>query len=275
MYEAMSLKRRYYRVKVNAEDIIQYLNIKYSEARKSEPNGDEHKHLANTLLLVVEGKRNVMSAERELGLWDKRTMWNSLALNETMLFSVLAYPESIRMLCLYAVYKKIPMESFQYKEEFDRTMTPILGMYDKRTFEKVYNTRNAKTLRINETELVLPNIKEMMADGLELIRMEALDMPNKNLSRYLDEEILSGDLSMFTRTNINNKVRCFCSRIDIVKKALVCHSDSIEKMMEQANFEDMTELDQIKALGILARDGEDVMARYIARTVTLNADLLY
>ena len=174
------------------------------------------------------------------------------------------------------LYWKQGIPTFQYRKEYDRAMSPIIGMYEKGTFAQTYKTRNAKTVKImGETELILPNVRDMMDEGLQLIQMEALDMPNKNLSRYLDEEMLSGDLSMFTCTNINDKIRCFCSRINIVKKALVCHSDSIEKMMEQANFEDMTELDQIKALGILARDGEDVMARYIARTVTLNADLLY
>lgn len=274
--EVMNLKRKYYGAKVSANNVIKYLKIKYSEARETEPDGDEHQHLSNTLLLVVEGKRNIMSAERELGLWDKTTMWNSLALNETMLFSVLAYPESIRLLCLYAVYKKIPMKSFQYKEEFDRVMVSVLGMYNKGTFAEVFKTRNAKTLRrMNEIELVLPNVQEMTDEGLELIQREALDMPNRNLGPYFDAEMLRGDLSMFTRTNINNKIRCFCSVINRVKKALVLHSDSIEEMMKQAKFEDMTLVQQEYALCILARDGKDAMARYVAQEITLNADLLY
>ena len=276
MDEAMSLKQKYYRAKVHPKDVIKYIKIKYSEARETEPDADEHQHLSNTLLLILEGKRNVMSAERELGLWDKTTMWKSLALNETMLFSVLTYPESIRLLCLYAVYKKIPMKSFQYKEEFDRVMISVLGMYDKGTFAEVYKTRNTKTLRkMNEIELVLPNVQEMTDEGLELIKKEALDMPNRNLGPYFDAEMLRGDLSMFTRTNINNKIRCFCSVINRVKKALVLHSDSLEEMMKQAKFEDMTLLEKRHALCILARDGKDAMARYIAQEITLNADLLY
>jgi hypothetical protein len=272
----MNLKQKYYSAKVRADDVIQYIKIKYSKAREAEPDGDEHQHLAKTLLLVVEGKRNVMSAERELGIWDKRTMWDSLALNETMLFSVLTYPESIRMLCLYGVYKKIPMESFRYKQEFDRAMAPILGIYDNGTFEQIYKTRNPNTIgKVNETELALPNVQEMMDEGLELIQMEAFDMPNKNLSSYLDAEMLSGNLSMFTRTNINNKIRCFCSRIDRVKKALARYPDNIDMMIKEAKFDDLTLLDQRYALGLLAKDGEDAMSRHIAKSITLNADLLY
>jgi hypothetical protein len=217
----MNLRQKYYSAKVHADDVIQYIKMKYSEAREAEPDGDEHQRLAKTLLLLVEGKRNVMSAERELGIWDKRTMWDSLALNETMLFSVLTYPECMRMLCLYGVYKKIPMESVPYKQEFDKVMRPILATYDNRTFEQIYKTRNPNTTgRVNETELALPSTEEMMDEGLELIQMEALDMPNKKLSWYLHAEMSKGDLCMFTRTNINNKIRCFCSRIERVKKAL-------------------------------------------------------
>jgi hypothetical protein len=272
----MNLKRKYYSAKVHADDVIQYIKIKYIEARETEPDGDEHQHLAKTLLLVVDGKRNVLSAERELGLWDKRTMWDSLALNETMLFSVLTYPESIRMLCLYGVYKKIPMESFRYKQEFDRTMAPILGIYNNGTFEQIYKTRNSNVLgKMNETALVFPNVQEIMDEGLKLIQMEAFDMPNRNLRSYLDAEMLSSDLSMFTRTNINNKIRCFCSRVDRVKKALACYPDNIDMMMKEAKFDDLTLLDQRMALAILAKDGENTMSRYIAETITLNADLLY
>jgi len=149
-------------------------------------------------------------------------------------------------------------------------------MYNGSTFIQAYKMKNPRVAaRTSETKVILPNMKEVMDEGLELVRLEAIDMPYKQLSQYLDEEIFSGKLSLFTWTNINNKIRCFCSNIDKVRQALAHYSDNISNMMEKAGFEDLTLPSQEMALSILARDGDDAMARYIAIEVTLNADLLY
>jgi hypothetical protein len=46
-------------------------------------------------------------------------------------------------------------------------------------------------------------------------------------------------------------------------------------MMKEAKFDDLTLLDQKFALGLLAKDGEHAMSLHIAKSITLNADLLY
>jgi len=60
--------KRYYSRKVRPKDIIKCFEINYSKARYAELNEDEHQYLENTLLLIVEGKRNIITAEQELGL---------------------------------------------------------------------------------------------------------------------------------------------------------------------------------------------------------------
>jgi len=201
-------------------------------------------------------------------------MWNSLAFNETMMFSVLNYQEAIRALSLYAVYKRIPMQSYQYIEEYDRIMTPVVKMYDDGVFINVYKTKNPKVTRMmDQNEFVLPNTQEMNEKGLMLVDLEAIDMPYKRLSEYLNKEMIN-KLSLFTCTNINNKVRCFYSKINQIKKAF--NKDiSLEEKMEEAKFSDMTLPEQIMALDILAKDGVDAMAEFVSREITLNADLLY
>jgi len=277
----MKLEKRYFTTKVRPKDIVKYLEINYSKARDTKLNEDEHQYLINTLLLILEEQKKLDTAERRLGLWDKETMWNSLAFNETMLFSVRNYPESIRALSLYAVYKRIPMQSYQYEEEYDRIMTPVVKMYEDGAFIDVYRTKNPKVTKgVRENDLILPNVEEMKEKGFELVESEAIDMPYKRLSEYLHKEenkMLIGDkLSLFTWTNINNKVRCFCSNVDRVREALERYPDDIEGMMREAGFEHyLLPLQQKTALETMVVDGPDAMAQFIATEITLNADLLY
>lgn len=273
--------KRYFGKKTRPKDIINYFEINYSKARDTQLNEDEHQYLVNTLLLILEGKKNLMTAERELGLWDKGTMWNSLASNETMLFSVLNYPESIRALSLYAIYKRIPMQSHQYKEEYDRIITPVVKMYEDGAFIDVYRTKNPKVTKgLGEKEFVLPNMHEMEEKGFDLLASEAINMPYKRLNEYLDKEMfrykmLGDKLSLFTWTNINNKIRCFCSKINRVRRALEHYPDNIDDMMREAGFEDLLLLQQKMALEEMALGGPDAMAQFVAQEITLNADLLY
>lgn len=277
------MMKRYLSTKARPKDIINYFEINYGKARDTQLNEDEHQYLVNTLLLILEGKKNLMTAEREQGLWDKGTMWNSLTFNETMLFSVLDYPESIRALSLYAVYKRIPMQSHEYAEEYNRIITPVVKMHEDGAFTDVYKTKNPKvTKRMGERQFILPNIEEMKEKGLELIESEAINMPYKGLNEYLHKEenkMLIGDrLTLFTWTNINNKIRCFCSEINRVKKALEHYPDDahVRDMMREAEFEDyLLPLQQKMALEKMAVDGPDAMAQFVAREITLNADLLY
>lgn len=290
----MKLIKKYFNIKPNPKDILKYFEMNYHEARDTQSNADEHQYLANTLLLILEEKKNLDTAERELGLWDKETMWNSLALNETMLFSVLNYPESIRALSLYAVYKRVPTQSYKYGKEYDKIMAPVIEMYENATFIDVYKNMNPiVTKGKSKKEFILPNIEEINQRRFELVhlvRLEATNMFYKQLGEYLDKETFEykmeslgyktarNDLSLFTRTNINNKIRCFCSEFNRIKKTLERYPDDahVRDMVKKAKFEDyLLPMQQIEALKIKVVSGHDAMAEFVAREITLNADLLY
>lgn len=130
----MKLEDKYFSQKARPKDIMDYFEFNYLKSREIRSDEDEHQYLIDTLLLIHERRKTLPSAMRELALWEKETMWKSLAFNETILFSVLDYPASIRALSLYAVYKSIPMQSYQYDEKYDKIMTPIVKMYETGAF---------------------------------------------------------------------------------------------------------------------------------------------
>jgi len=266
--------KNYYSKKVKPIDIINYFKMNYSKAREEKLNKDEHQYLVDTFLIILEAKKKLDSDEQDLGLWDKDNMWNLLALNETIMFSVLVCHEAIRALSLYAVYKRIPMQSYQYVDEYDRIMAPVMQMCEDGEFISFYKAKNPKVAKMmNPSKFIFPDTPELYEKGLMLVDLEAIDMPYKRLNEYLNGEKIN-TLSLFTQTNINNKVRCFYSKINQIKKAFN-KDTSLENKMKEAKFNDMTLPEQKMALQILAKDGVDTMAEFISREITLNADLLY
>jgi len=298
----MKLEKRYFSQKARPKDIIGYLETNYFKARQTHLNEDEHQYLIDTLLLIHERRKTLPSPMRELGLWEKETMWNSLAFNETMLFSVLDYPASIRALSLYAVYKRIPMQSYQYEEEYDKTMTPIVKMYEAGVFTDVYEVKNPKVMKgMGEKEYIFPNIEELKQIGLELMDEEATNMFYKRFGEYLRKEefkmLAGGESSLFTWTNLNNKIRCFCKKIDRAREALEQYQKDgdIERFIANSGMVDLTSVQQKYVLetfvlekvrlGLLGVElatsgnwnetGKEDAIKQIAREITLNADLLY
>lgn len=298
----MKLEKRYFGRKAHPKDIMDYFEINYFKARKSHLNEDEHQYLIDALLLVFEGWKTLDTSERRLGLWDKETMWKSLAFNETMLFSVLDYPASIRALSLYAVYKRIPMQSYQYEDAYNRIMTPIVKVYESGAFIDVYKVKNPRVMKeMGEKEYVFPNIEELKQIGIELMGQEASNMFYKRLGEYLWKEeskmLAGGELSLFTWTNLNNKIRCFCKKLARAREALEQYQkdDDIERFIANSGMADLTALEQKHVLetfvlekvphGVAGEElatfgnwnetGEEAAVKDIAREITLNADLLY
>lgn len=298
----MKLEKRYFSQKARPKDIIEHFELNYFKARQTHLNEDEHQYLIDTLLLVFEGKKTLPSPMRELGLWDKETMWNSLAFNETMLFSVLNYPESIRALSLYAVYKRIPMQSYQYEEEYDKIMTPIVKMYEAGAFIDVYKIKNPKVMKgMGEKEYIFPNIEELKKIGLELMRGEALNLVYKRFGEYLRKEefktFAGGEPSLFTWTNLNNKIRCFCKKLGRAREALEQYQkdSDIERFIANSGMVDLTDIQhnyvletfvlekarlglpgvELATFGNWNETGKEDATKQIAREITLNADLLY
>ncbi len=298
----MNLEKRYFSQKARPKDIMDYFELNYCKARETHLNEDEHQYLIDTLLLIHERRKTLPSAMRELGLWEKETMWNSLAFNETMMFSVLDYPASIRALSLYAVHKRIPMQSYQYEEKYDSIMSPIVKMYDAGAFIDVYKVKNPTVMkRIGEKEYISPNIEEKKKIGLELMHQEASNMFYKRLGEYLRKEefkmLAGGESSLFTWTNLNNKIRCFCKKLDRAREALEQYQKDgdIERFIANSGMVDLTSVQhnyvletfvcekarlgipgvELATVGNWNETGKEAAIKEIAREITLNADLLY
>lgn len=299
----MKLEERYFSQKARPKDIMEYFTINYLKARELHHfDEDEHRYLIDTLLFIHEKMGTLPSFMRDLGLWEKEAMWHSLAFNETMLFSVLDYPASIRALSLYAVYKRIPMQSYQYEEVYDKTMTPIVQMYEAGTFIDVYKVKNPKVMKeTSEIEYFCPNIEDLKQIGLELMRSEANNLIYRRLDEYLLKEeskkFVGGKPSLFTRTNLNNKIRCFCKKLARAREALEQYQKDgdIERFIANSGMTDLTRVHQNYVLATFACEkarggvpgvelttsgnwnetGKEAAIKDIARRITLNADLLY
>jgi len=70
--EQIPAYKKYFSKKARPKDIINYFKMSYSKARDEKLNEDEHKYLADTLLLILEGKKNLDTAERDLGSLGQR-----------------------------------------------------------------------------------------------------------------------------------------------------------------------------------------------------------
>lgn len=275
------LAKKYFCTKVNPKDISRYVDQNFAAAKDVLPGRNTHEHLARTLILSLEDKFKIDRTAQELGLSEKMTMWNALALNETLLFAVLDYPECVKALSLYAIYKKVPMRSYSFEGMFKSLMQPVIAAYETGEFKRIYETKNPRditTMLIN-----LPRTQEIMKEGLEWLETEALMWPWKSFSKYLSA---GGAQSLFSWVNINNKIRCFRLNLNQAKNALKRYKwnekeprledgDSIEAIMEDAGIANLTPLQQKEALESWAVNGPDAAAEWVAREITLNADNLF
>lgn len=89
----------------------------------------------------------------------------------------------------------------------------------------------------------------------------------KVLTRIIDK------IKIYPYSDIANRHWSFWAKTNQVNRAL--KADAIKQMMKEAKFEDMTELEQRRALGILARDGEEAMTQYIGRVHVDDIHFLY
>ncbi|GAI12134.1 unnamed protein product, partial [marine sediment metagenome] len=80
-------------------------------------------------------------------------------------------------------------------------------------------------------------------------------------------------IRLYPHSDIANRHWSFWAKINQVDRAL--EKDSVAEMMKEARFNDITELEQRRALGILAKDGKDAMAKYVARIHVDDIHFLY
>ena len=83
--------------------------------------------------------------------------------------------------------------------------------------------------------------------------------------------------SLFTRTNICNKLICYYSCLNRLSDVLASyhHGRDLKEVMEQAKFSDLTDVQQRYALETLVVHGANAAAEFIAKEVTQDANLLY
>ena len=125
----------------------------------------------------------------------------------------------------------------------------------------LFDPRNKK-LSPEDIEFVETHVLQARNMMIEYFLTREKPLPGlKNLSKFVDWTTL------YPGSDTANRWQTFTGKINQVWRALD-KSESVEEMMVRAKFMDMTELEQRLALGILARDGEDAMARFVAKQHT-------
>ena len=91
-----------------------------------------------------------------------------VAYKDTLSFSSLEAPKSIRALAVFLVYKELGEdEAIPYAIEFAQLIEPVMTSKDNHTFLDVYKKRNPRTWRENQVEDHSPYSLYMLLTGLE------------------------------------------------------------------------------------------------------------
>ncbi|MBW1924044.1 MAG: hypothetical protein JRJ35_11275 [Deltaproteobacteria bacterium] len=131
--------RRFFKSLTNAEamgeEIIRMQEDSYEKARQLYPDSDPHVLLAQVWLTrqAAHG-RDVHSEAMQI-----------TAFTETMQFACLPYPQNIRALALFIVYKERPdiIQRFtRFSQEFQELMAPVSAAVESGDFERIYRKHN-------------------------------------------------------------------------------------------------------------------------------------
>lgn len=133
--------RGVFNTKVMGEEILATQVRMYHHFKQSNPHFEEHELLANVWL----------SRRKALELFAKQKTDDEtlslLAFTETHLFAVLDYPNSIRALALYMLYKERPDIVAKHPEfyaEFRELMEPVFRAQQNGTFQEWYKRKNPR-----------------------------------------------------------------------------------------------------------------------------------
>ena len=72
-----------------------------------------------------------------------------------------------------------------------------------------------------------------------------------------------------------NRAWCFWAKLNRIHRALEAHPNDTRAMMRAANMLDLEHRQQQAALEILAKEGKDAMARWVAKEITFNVHFAY
>lgn len=151
---------------------------------------------------------------------------------------------------------------------------------DRRDFIKLTNKlrKGEKLLTSEETEHLQTFVHQdrVMLSDWAFTGEEAFNFPVIGQFRFGINKLTKWvqKRTLYPGSDRINRTMSFSAKINRVKTAFAREQSLAEKMKE-ARFTDMQKQEQQLALGILARDGVDAMARYIAKVHTDNTHFLY
>lgn len=131
----------------------------------------------------------------------------------------------------------------------------------------LFDPRN-KNLTPGEIEYMETYIQQLRGMMEEFFMVNERSLPStKTLMKVLKK------VKIYAWSDALNRQWGFWAKINQVKTAL--QAETISEMMKRAKFDDMQELEQIRALRILARDGQEAMSRYVSRVHVDDIHFLY
>jgi len=131
--------------KAPAENLIKSLERIYFDLREKHSNQDEHWLLANTWL------KRYASPEQAKQISPEQMKF--ISYNETLLFSILEQPKSIRMLALYLIYEELGESlAIYYASEYNQIMEPVMKIIENHVFLDKYKERNPRTWKEMQEE---------------------------------------------------------------------------------------------------------------------------
>lgn len=127
------------------EELIQLLENTYSRLRKQNPDRDEHWLLANTW---VARYGSIEQAKKEGAAWTR-----FVAYKDTLQFSILESPKSIRALALFLVYKELGEDAVApYATEYAELYEKIEICRNRHVYFDEYKRMNPRTWSENQVK---------------------------------------------------------------------------------------------------------------------------
>jgi len=152
--------------------------------------------------------------------------------------------------------------------------SPVLSfrnLFQNAAFEHdksiLIDTRNTK-LTDSDIEYLETYVLQTRAMVEEYFMVGEKPLPGlRFLTKLIDK------VKLYPYSDIANRHWSFWAKTNQVNRAL--KAESVKQMMTEAKFEDMTELEQRRALAILARDGKEAMTQYVGRVHVDDIHFLY
>jgi hypothetical protein len=139
-----------WRRRPSAQKLIRSVEEVYYDLRRSYPERDEHWLLANTWLRRYGSTKE---ARRKGEGWARY-----VAYQETLQFSILEMPKSVRAMALFMVARELGAEeALYYASGFAALTEPIARSKENHEFLGLYRERSPRTWRENQAEADSPH----------------------------------------------------------------------------------------------------------------------